>query len=35
MLVKKDITSIADIQLLVDTFYGKVRNDELSLKGTF
>ena len=26
---KKDITSLADIQLLVDTFYGRVREDAL------
>ncbi len=26
---KKDITSIEDIQLLVDTFYGRVQEDEL------
>lgn len=26
---KKDITSLADIQLLVDTFYGRVREDTL------
>jgi hemoglobin len=26
---KKDILSLEDVKLLVDTFYGKVRNDEL------
>lgn len=29
MSTKKDITSIADIHLLVDTFYGKVQKDAL------
>lgn len=29
MSTNKDITSIADIHLLVDTFYGKVQKDEL------
>lgn len=29
MPIKKDITSITDIHLLVDTFYEKVRKDEL------
>ncbi|SOE23517.1 hemoglobin [Spirosomataceae bacterium TFI 002] len=27
--MKKDITTLDDIKLLVDTFYGKVRSDEL------
>jgi hemoglobin len=31
---KLDITELADIQVLVDAFYGKVRKDEL-LKGIF
>ncbi|HLV23509.1 MAG TPA: group III truncated hemoglobin [Moheibacter sp.] len=26
---KKDITTVEDVKLLVDTFYGKVREDEL------
>ncbi|MEM6379523.1 MAG: group III truncated hemoglobin [Bacteroidota bacterium] len=29
MVTKKEITSIKDIQLLVDTFYGKVQADDL------
>ncbi|MBX9448504.1 MAG: group III truncated hemoglobin [Taibaiella sp.] len=29
MEIKRDIQSLADIQLLVDTFYGKVQHDEL------
>ena len=29
MAVKKEIESIEDIKLLVDTFYGEVRKDEL------
>lgn len=29
MTQKKDILSLEDVKLLVDTFYGKVRNDEL------
>ena len=27
--VKKDITTIDDVKLLVDTFYGKIQKDEL------
>nr|WP_295873803.1 group III truncated hemoglobin [uncultured Chitinophaga sp.] len=29
MKTRKDITDLADIQLMVDTFYGTVREDEL------
>ena len=29
MIEKKDITTLEDVKLLVDTFYGKVREDEL------
>ena len=28
-MIKKDISSLADIQILVDTFYGRIRANEL------